>query len=151
MKTAIFPGSFDPLTKGHENIAIKAAALFDILYIAIGENSQKNNLFPVEKRLSWLKATFSTYPNIHCLTYNGLTVDFCKINNIQYIIRGLRSISDFENESLIADVNKQLYPVIETFFLLCDVHFRHISSSIVKEIMQNNGDIVDFIPKQIQI
>lgn len=151
MKTAIFPGSFDPITKGHENIAIKAASLFDVLYIAIGENADKNYMFSKEQRLTWLQTTFAQYPNIRCSIYSGLTVDFCKKNNIQYIIRGLRSINDFENETAIAHVNKLLYPDIETIFILCDTPFAHISSSIVRDIIRNNGNIKDFIPKQIII
>jgi pantetheine-phosphate adenylyltransferase len=116
MKIAIFPGSFDPITKGHENIAIKAASLFDILYVAIGENSEKKYMFSQEQRLDWLKTTFAANSTIKCVLFSGLTVDYCKQHNINYIVRGIRNIYDFENETAIAEINKHLYQRIETVF-----------------------------------
>ncbi len=151
MKLAIFPGSFDPITKGHQDIAIKASLLFDKLYVAIGENSEKNNMFSKEQRLSWIKTTFAAYNNIECVIYSGLTIDFCKKHKIKYIIRGLRSANDYENEKSIAYTNKLLYPDIETIFLLCNNSFAHISSSIVKEIIKHNGCVKNFIPEEITI
>lgn len=151
MKTAIFPGSFDPITQGHENIALKAATMFDLLYVAIGENSEKKSMFSSQQRLAWLQKTFANCPNIQCITYTGLTVDFCKKNNIGFIVRGLRSFIDFENELAIAHANKLLYPTIETVFLMCDAPLLHISSSIVRDIIKNKGDVKKFIPKGIEI
>lgn len=151
MKIAVFPGSFDPITKGHENIALKAAALFDKLYIAIGSNAEKKYMFSQEQRLTWLKTTFANHSNIECAIYSGLTIDFCEKNNIQYIVRGLRTLNDFENETIIANVNKLLHHGIETIFLLPDMKYHPISSSMVKEIIRNNGNIKEFIPESITL
>lgn len=151
MKTAIFPGSFDPITKGHEDIALRASRLFDNLIIAIGQNIDKKYMFSPEQRLSWIIKTFEKHPNIKCMLYEGLTVDFCKQHHINYIVRGLRTLADFENEQSIAHLNKQLYPEIETLFLLTNNRFSHISSSGVREIILHKGNVKDFIPEPIII
>ena len=151
MKTAVFPGSFDPLTKGHEDIALKAIRLFEKLIVAIGENGDKKYMFSIEQRLHWLQTCFEKYPNIECKIYTGLTVDFCKKNNIHYIIRGIRNHTDYEKENEIAAINKLLCPDIETIFLLTDQKYTHFSSTLVKEILRNNGNVKDFIPETISL
>jgi len=151
MKIAVFPGSFDPITKGHESIVKRALPLFDKVIIAIGENSSKNRMFALEKRIEWIKTTFSDEPNIEVATYKGLTVDFCKAQNANFILRGLRSTIDFEYEQPIAQMNNKLNNNVESFFLITEPKFSAISSSIVKEIYKHGGDVSPFIPAAIQL
>ncbi len=151
MKTAIFPGSFDPITKGHESIVKRAAPLFDKIIVAIGDNSSKNRLFDLEKRIEWIKKTFKNEPNIEVMTYKGLTVDFCKEQKANYILRGLRSAIDFEYEQPIAQMNKNLNHNVESFFLITDPEYSAISSTIVKEIHKHGGNISPFIPEGINL
>ena len=150
-KIGIFPGSFDPITSGHENAIIKASELVETLIVAIGENSTKKHLFPIEKREEWVKKTFKESLNIIVKKYNGLTIDFAKKENANFIFRGLRSSLDFEYEKQIADVNYIMNSKIQTVFLLADKKYGMISSSIVRDIIKNNGDIRDFIPKEVEI
>jgi len=150
-KTAVFPGSFDPVTKGHESIILRALPLFDKIIVAIGENQLKSSYFPLEKRISWLKDTFKAYPQIEVTSYSGLTVDFCKRNHIRYILRGLRTSADFEFERSIGQVNKQIYPEIETVFLLTTPEFTSLNSSIVRDIARHGGDISPFVPAAVKI
>jgi len=149
MSTAIYPGSFDPLTKGHQSIALRAASLFTHLVVAVGQNSDKRSLFSVEQRLEFIKKTFENEKNISVVAYSGLTVDFCKQNQINYIIRGIRSEMDFGVESSIALANKLLCPSIETVFLLTDPQYMGISSSAVRDILNNNGDASAFLPEEV--
>lgn len=148
-RIAIFPGSFDPVTKGHESIVLRALPLFEKIIIAIGVNAEKKGFFPVEKRVKWLEAVFGDYPQIEIQTYSGLTVDFCKSNNVKYILRGLRTSADFEFERSIGQVNKQMYPELETVFLLTVPEHTAINSSIVRDIIRNNGDAKPFVPWQV--
>jgi len=150
-KTAIFPGSFDPITKGHESVVKRASELFDEIIVAIGENSTKNGYFPLEKRLDWIKKVFSNYPNVSVITYKGLTVDLCKKVNAKYIIRGLRTAIDFEFERSIAHMNKDMENGIETVFLLTEPEYAHLNSSIVREIHKNGGNIKQFVPDGIEV
>jgi pantetheine-phosphate adenylyltransferase len=149
MKTALYPGSFDPITKGHQSIALRASKLFDNLIVAIGENSDKQYMFSAEERLSFLKKTFEKIENISVISYKGLTMDFCKDNNIDYILRGVRSDIDWSMESSISNANKLLNPSIETIFLLTEPPFIGISSSAVRDILKNQGTISAFVPKEI--
>ena len=151
MKTAVFPGSFDPITRGHESIVRRALPLFDKVVVAIGVNADKTGYFPIEKRLKWLKQAFSDLPQVTVESYNGLTVDFCKKMNADYIIRGLRTSADFEFERSVAQVNLKLVPEIETVFLLTLPEYVMVTSSIVREVHKNGGNIEQFIPETISI
>lgn len=150
-KVGIFPGSFDPITKGHEYVILKAASMVDKLIIGIGENSTKTSLFPIHKRIDWIKKTFEKHPGIYVESYNGLTVDFASKVNANLIFRGLRSGVDFEYEKPIAETNSILNPSINTVFLLTNKEFGMISSSIVREIIKNNGEVSHFLPETVKI
>ncbi|MCD4747383.1 MAG: pantetheine-phosphate adenylyltransferase, partial [Bacteroidales bacterium] len=128
---AVFPGSFDPITKGHVSIIKRALPLFDELIIAIGDNVEKKNFFSINKRIHWIKKIFKDYSNVKVKKYNGLTVDLCKDLNAKYILRGLRTSADFEFERSIGQINKKIYPDIETVFLLTLPEFTPLNSSIV--------------------
>lgn len=151
MKIAVFPGSFDPITLGHESIMRRALPLFDKIIVAIGVNAEKSGYFPIEKRLDWIRQTFSDLPTVSVESYNGLTVDFCKRMNADYIIRGLRTSADFEFERSVAQVNLKLIPEIETVFLLTLPEYVMVTSSIVREVHKHGGDIGQFIPSKLQI
>lgn len=150
-KIAVFPGSFDPITRGHESIVRRALPLFDEIIIEVGVNPLKTYLFPLEKRVNWIKQVFKNEPKIRVEKYDGLTVDFCKKNNAQFILRGLRATTDFEFERSIAQMNKQLHPDIETIFFLALSDYIAINSSIVRNIYENGGDIRQFIPEGINL
>jgi len=151
MKIAVFPGSFDPVTRGHESIVRRALPLFDKIIVAIGVNADKTGYFPVEKRLAWLKQVFSDLPQVSIESYNGLTVDFCTRVNAAYIIRGLRTSADFEFERSVAQVNLKLVPEIETVFMLTLPDYVMVTSSIVREVHKHGGNIDQFIPEVISI
>ena len=150
-RIAVFPGSFDPITKGHESIIKRAIPLFDEIIIAIGENADKKAYFSIEKRMNWKKKIFSNYPGISVTKYKGLTTDFCKKVNAKYILRGLRTSADFEFERSIGQINKKLYPEIETIFLLTTPEHTPINSSIVRDILRHNGDPSEFIPDEVDL
>ena len=145
-KIAIFPGSFDPITLGHVNIIERAMPLFDKIIIAIGVNSQKSGYFTLEKRMNWLQEIYGSTGNVVIESYEGLTVDFCKRQESKYILRGLRGVSDYEYERVIAQTNKTMYPEIETVFILSAPEFSHISSTIVREVLRHKGDISKLVP-----
>jgi pantetheine-phosphate adenylyltransferase len=145
-RIAIFPGSFDPFTVGHESVVKRAIPLFDKIIIMIGFNSNKRSFFPVEKREKWIKQVFENEPKISVECHEGLTVDFCKKVNAQYILRGLRTSADFEFERAIAQVNKQMYPRIESVFLLTIPEHTPINSTIVRDIIFHGGDASMFLP-----
>ena len=151
MKIAVFPGSFDPVTVGHESIVRRALPLFDKIIVAIGVNADKSGYFPIEKRLEWLNQTFGDQPQVSVESYDGLTVDFCKKMDASYILRGLRTSADFEFERGVAQVNLKLIPEIETVFLLTLPEYVMVTSSIVREVHRHGGDINQFIPEQISI
>lgn len=151
MRIAVFPGSFDPITRGHESIVRRALPLFDKIIIAIGVNSEKSGYFPVDKRLKWIEQVFSDLPQVSVESYNGLTVDFCKSKNASYLIRGLRTSADFEFERSVAQVNLKLAANIETVFLLTLPDYVMVTSSIVREVHKHGGNIDQFIPEKISI
>lgn len=148
MKIALFPGSFDPVTKAHVDIVKRSVGLFDKVYIGIGDNSSKKGLLPIEKREQMLRAIFENEPRIHIVAYEGLTVDFCKSIGAGYMIRGIRTVSDFEYEKAIAQMNHALAPDIESIFIVSKPGYSSISSTIVREILRYNGDVSQFIPKE---
>ena len=148
MKKAVFPGSFDPITLGHEDVISRAIPLFDEIYIAIGINSNKKYMFSLDQRKKFIEECFQEYKNVKVVTYKGLTVDLCKKHDIDYIIRGLRNPADFEFEKAIAHTNRDLAP-IETVFLLTAAKTSYISSSIVREVLINGGDVSSLVPNCI--
>lgn len=150
-KTAIFPGSFDPITRGHVSVLNRALPLFDKIIVAIGINSTKQSMFPMEKRREWIEEIFKGNPKIEVAAYEGLTVELCKKYNAKFILRGLRSSVDFEYERSIAHMNKTMVNEIETIFILTEQEFAAINSSIVREIIKNGGDVRPFLPEQINI
>jgi pantetheine-phosphate adenylyltransferase len=144
MKKGLFPGSFDPFTKGHEAIVVKAINLFDEIYIGIGINSNKKYLFDIEKRIIHIEELFKKYPNVQVGTYQKLTVDYCKEIDASHIIRGLRNSSDFEYEKTIAHMNNAISG-IETVFFLSDEKHSALNSSIIREMYNNKADISPFV------
>lgn len=150
MKRAVFPGSFDPITLGHIDVINKGLQIFDELIIGIGENNNKKYMFSLEKRFEFIKSVFAHQNNVIVETYKGLTVDFCKKNNSNFIIRGVRNPSDFEYEKTIAQINTDISN-IETVFFLASKENLNISSSLVRELIKNEGNYQLFIPKGINI
>lgn len=148
-KIALFPGSFDPITLAHIDILNRALPLFDKVYVGIGLNSTKQSLLTADQRLEMLKEVFKEYKNLEVLSYSGLTVDYCKKVGAQYMIRGIRSVSDFEYEKAISQMNHAMHPDIESIFILSKPGFSAISSTIVRDILRNNGDITQFVPKAV--
>ncbi len=151
MKRAVFPGSFDPLTIGHESIIRRALPLFDEIIIAIGHNVNKQGYFSLEKRKNWIKSVFSDEPKIKIDDFSGLTIDYCKKVEAGYLLRGLRTSADFEYERAIAQVNKAMHEGIETVFLLTMPEHTPVNSTIVRDIIRNGGDASKFLPKGMKI
>ena len=150
MKKAVFPGSFDPLTLGHCDIINKSLDLFDEIIIAIGENSDKKNMFSMDDRKKFIHDEFKNQEKLKILTYDGLTVNFCKKIDANFIVRGLRNPADFEFEKTIAQTNKKLTG-IETVFFLTSPETAYISSSIVREIINNKGDYTKLVPNSVRL
>jgi pantetheine-phosphate adenylyltransferase len=148
-RTAVFPGSFDPITIGHESIVRRALPLFDELIIAIGINANKKYYFPLEKRLAWISQVFAGEPRIKVTSFSGLTVDYCKAQNAAYILRGIRTAADFEFEKAIAQMNKSMSPEVETIFILPVAELSAINSTIIRDIVRNGGDASPYVPAGI--
>jgi pantetheine-phosphate adenylyltransferase len=150
MKRALFPGSFDPITLGHLDIIERSVSLFDEIVIGVGTNSDKKQMFPLKKRIVFIKETFADYKNISVSQYEGLTIEFCKEVKADFIIRGLRNTADFEFEKAVALTNRALSG-IETVFLLTTAKTSFISSSIVREIISNKGDYSQLVPNSVSL
>lgn len=149
MRRAVFPGSFDPITLGHEDIITRALPLFDEIIIAIGINSDKKYMFSLEERMKFIRDTFINEPKIKVETYTGLTIDYCKKVDAQFMLRGLRNPGDFEFEKSIAQTNRKLSG-IDTVFLLTSADTSFISSSIVRDVLRNGGDYSVLVPKNVR-
>ncbi|MDP2176774.1 MAG: pantetheine-phosphate adenylyltransferase [Bacteroidota bacterium] len=151
MKIALFPGSFDPITKGHFDIITKGLRIFDKIVVAIGHNTNKKSLFSVEERKKWIEDLFINEPRVEIVAYTGLTIEFCKKVNANFILRGLRTSVDFDYEQSIAYANKELVSTIETVFLLSSPAYFNISSTIVRDIIVNGGEYQKFVPDTVVI
>ena len=146
MRVAIFPGSFDPFTIGHADIVRRALPLFDTIVIGVGVNAQKHALFPTEERVAAIQKVFRSEPKVKVRTYSTLTVDFAKEENATFMLRGVRSTTDFEYEKAFAEVNRQLSG-IETVLMLTRPEYEHISSSLVRDLYSYGKDITPYLPK----
>jgi len=148
MKRFVFPGSFDPITLGHQDIILRALPLCDELIIAVGENSEKKYLFSLEERMAFISKTHAHDPKINVESFQGLTINFCEKVNATALVRGLRNPADFEFEKSIAQMNRRLSG-IETLFLLTAADYSYISSSIVREIILHQGDYSSLVPEAV--
>lgn len=149
-RVALFPGSFDPFTKGHEDIVLRGLELFDEIIIAIGYNTQKSvRYFEIEVMMKHIQNTFKNYPNIKVMQFSELTAEFAKRNGAAYLLRGLRNTTDFEYENSIAQINRELYKELESVFLITSPQFAWISSSIIREVHRYKGDVSQFLPYKL--
>ncbi|MEN8226328.1 MAG: pantetheine-phosphate adenylyltransferase [Bacteroidota bacterium] len=150
-RIAVFPGSFDPITLGHQSIIERACELFDMIIVAIGENAEKKSYFDIIQRLEWIDKVFAYEEKVSVARYSGLTVDFCRQVNAGFILRGLRTSADFEFERSIGQMNKKMHPEIETVFLLTAPEHTSLNSSIVRDILRHGGDASQFVPEQVKL
>lgn len=150
-RIAVFPGSFDPITKGHEELILRGSVLFDQIIVAIGTNTTKNYMFTIEQRLHWIEQTFKSSPNIRVTSYTGLTVDLCKRENAKFLLRGIRNTIDMEYENSIAQMNKTIAPEIETVLLFASSEVAAVNSTTVRELIKNKADVSAFLPEGIQV
>lgn len=150
MVFAIYPGSFDPVTRGHLDLVERALPLFDKLTVAVAVNSSKNATFTPDERVAMLREVLPADPRLSVTTFRGLVVDFCRAQGIGAILRGVRTVSDFEYEYQMALTNRHLAPGIETVFVMPSVQFSYVSSSLIREIVRNGGDVQSFLPPPVE-
>jgi len=150
-RIAVFPGSFDPFTRGHESIVKRVLPLFDKVIVAIGVNTHKQYYFPLEKRKEWIAHTFKGYPTVVVDSFSGLTIDYCRKMHAKFIVRGLRTTTDLEFEKAIAQMNKSMADDIETLFILPTPELSAINSTIIRDIVRNGGDASPFVPEGIDL
>lgn len=149
-RIALFPGSFDPFTKGHEDIVLRGLQVFDEIIVAIGHNPAKSNrYFPIDKMIGYIEQTFEKYPAIKVITYSELTATYARKQGAQFLLRGLRNTTDFEYENSISQVNRKLYEDLESVFLITTPQLAWISSSIVREVHKYGGDVSQFLPYKL--
>ena len=149
-RICLFPGTFDPITLGHIDIINRSINLFDKLYIGIGKNANKQPMYSDEQRLEWIKEIYKKEDRVDALLYEGLTVACCKNINATYILRGIRYVSDFEYEKVIADMNRTLDNRIETIFLTCAPQFTSVASTLVRDVIRHGGDASSFLPEPVR-
>ena len=150
-RIALFPGSFDPFTRGHEDIVLRGLQLFDEIIIAIGYNSQKSvRYFDIDSMMGYIHYTFREYPNIRIQKFSELTAEFARKNGAQFLLRGLRNTTDFEYENSISQVNRKLYKELESVFLITTPQLAWISSSIIREVHKYGGDVSEFLPYKLK-
>ena len=150
-KIAVFPGSFDPFTVGHENIVLRGLGLFDKIIIAIGIHSTKQPLLKIESRVEMVNQIFSTNDRVNADSFEGLTVDYCRKVKATHMLRGIRTSADFEYERAIAQINKRMLPTVESIFLLTSPEYTPVNSTIIRDIIRNAGDASQFLPAGIDI
>lgn len=149
MKRAVFPGSFDPITLGHEDIVVRGTELFDEIIVAIGVNSAKKSMYSLEVRKQMLEDTFKHLPQVKIETFEGLTVDYCEKVDANWLLRGVRNANDYSYESTIAQMNKLQNNGLDTCILFTDPEFAPVSSTVIRDILQNGGDVSEFVPQAI--
>lgn len=148
-RICLFPGTFDPVTLGHIDIINRALPLFDKIYVGIGINSAKSPMFSPEQRMEWFREIYKEEPKVESVVYDGLTVNYCKTIGANFILRGIRYVSDFEYEKTIADANRTLDPNIETIFLTGEPKYTSVASTIVRDILRNGGNASQFLPDAV--
>ncbi len=148
-RICLFPGTFDPVTLGHIDIINRALPLFDKIYVGIGINAAKNPMFSAEQRMQWFKEIYQNEPKVESVVYDGLTVNYCQAIHANFILRGIRYVSDFEYEKTIADANRTLDKNIETIFLTGEPKYTSVASTIVRDILRNGGDASPFLPDAV--
>ena len=151
IKKVVFPGSFAPFTKGHESVVLRALPLFDEIVVAVGTNNEKNEYFSLEERCRWIEQIFANEPKVSVQRYEGLTIDFCEKVKANYILRGLRNSSDFKYEKGIAQMNRCMKNQIDTIFIITEPEVSHISSTLVRDVVKNGGDVSEFLPDGVTI
>ena len=148
-RIALFPGTFDPITIGHQDIIDRSLPLFDKLVIGIGRNVNKEPMFTEEQRLAWIREIYKGNPKVEAVVYEGLTVRCCQRVGAQFILRGIRYVNDFEYEKAIADMNRSLDNNIETIFLTCLPQYTSVASTLVRDVLKNGGDVMQFLPEVV--